>query len=50
MGVNAKQTFNMEGKTSATLKGASLTAQGMQSATLKATGQTTVSGAMVKIN
>ncbi|MBQ6886971.1 MAG: hypothetical protein IJN54_05620 [Lachnospiraceae bacterium] len=50
VGVNAKQTLNMEGKTSATLKGASLTAQGMQSATLKATGQTTVSGAMVKIN
>lgn len=48
--VAAKQNLNMEGKTGATLKGATLTAQGMQSATFKATGQTTISGAMVKIN
>ncbi len=48
--VNAKQTLAMEGKTSTTVKGGSLTAEGMQAATLKASGQLTVSGAMVKIN
>lgn len=48
--VNAKQTLAMEGKTSTTIKGGSLTAQGTQAATLKASGQLTVSGAMVKIN
>lgn len=48
--VNAKQTLAMEGKTSTTVKGGSLSAQGMQTAELKASGQLTVSGAMVKIN
>lgn len=48
--VNAKQTLAMEGKTSTTVKGGSLTAQGMQAAELKAGGQLTLNGAMVKIN
>lgn len=48
--VNAKQTLAMEGKTSTTVKGGSLNAEGMQAATLKASGQLTLNGAMVKIN
>ena len=48
--VEAKQTLSMEGKTSAGIKGGSLNAEGMQAATLKASGQLTLSGAVVKIN
>ena len=48
--VNAKQTLAMEGKTSTSVKGGSLAMEGMQQATLKASGQLAVSGAMVKIN
>lgn len=48
--VNAKQTLAMEGKTSTTVKGGSLTAEGKQGTTLKASGQLSISGAMVKIN
>ncbi|MGN0330603.1 MAG: phage baseplate assembly protein V [Kineothrix sp.] len=50
LSVNAEQKIGLEGKMGVKIKGASLAAEGTQSAELKAAGQMVIKGAMVKIN
>lgn len=50
MEVKAKQSVTMEGQTQMQLKGASAKLEGMQTLELKASGQTAISGGIVKIN